>query len=304
MFFDDYWLSLAFLSGGFAALMLLNTEQATADDMNQTRTVFHFNIQQDLPIHGVRLHFNRGGYKPSPEEDLLAPFYRDPSQQIVAVELHNPTHKSVFVMKIDILLKLARECGGADLKLEQLRAHMVEILPRDHHADLWVSGSRLFRICRRWDNRKMWMDVFDFSARASTRQLGTNGSGWTMRPSIEARCLPWDAYMTHFSDGGHDSIAHLMVRTLLPRHGRDLTEVFYGRGSTVVVVCSRLQCICGTFSGPYCLVSAQPRIEYSISFPKSLCVLIGPVAQQEFIWVRILCNIVLARRKPTPLLPT
>ena len=219
MFFDDYWLLLAFVSGGSAALKLLNTEQATTDEMKQTRTVFHFEIHNDLPLYGVRLHFNRGGYKPSPEEDLLAPFYQDPSQQIVAVELHKPTYKSVFVVKINVLLDLARECGGEDLKWGKLRPHMVEVLPRDHHADLWVSGSRLFRICRRWNNRKMWMDVYDFSARASAPHLGTNRSGRTIRPSIEGYHLPWDAYMTHFSDGGHDSIAHLMVRTPLAKSG-------------------------------------------------------------------------------------
>ena len=233
----------------------MNTEQATADDMKQTQTVFRFDIRQDLPLHGVRLHFDQGGYKPSPEEDLLAPFYLDPSQQIVAVEIHNPTHKSVFVMKINILLKLARECGGADLKLEQFRAHMVEVLPRDPHADLWLSGSRLFRICRRWNNRKMWMDVFDFSSRASAPHLGTNRSGRTMQPRIEARRLPWDAYMTHFTDGGHDSTAHLMVSTPLPELDLHLTEAFYGRGSMVTMVRSRVQCICGTFSGRCCVVS-------------------------------------------------
>ena len=164
----------------------------------------------------MRLHFNRGGYEPSTEEDLLAPFFQDPSQQMVAFELYGHSCNSVFVMKIDVLLKLARECRGGDLKLEQFRAHMVEVLPRDPHADLWVSGPRLFCTRRSRDGRKVRMDMYDFSARASAPYTGTDGSGRTMRPCIEGPYLPQDAYTTHFSDAGHDTIAHLMVRTPLP----------------------------------------------------------------------------------------
>lgn len=273
---------MVFPSHGSVALMLLNTEQTTTDDLKQTRTVFHFNIQRYLPIEGMRLHFNRGGYKPSPEEDLFAPFYRDPTQQIVAVELYKPSHKSVFVMNVDVLLKLARERGGEDLKWEQLRTHMVEILPRDHHADLWVSGSRLFRMRRRWDDRKMWMDVYDFNARASTLYMGTNRSGRTARPRIEGRGLPWDAYMTHFSDSGHDSIAHLMVRTPIPESDQNLTKVLHVRDSMVMKVRSQVQCICGTFNSHYCVVSARLFVGCSISCLRSPSILACSMPQQEF----------------------
>ena len=225
--------------------------------MKRTRTVFHFYIPKYSPTWAMRLHFNRGGYKPSPEEDFLAPFYQDSSQQIVAVELHGDSYKSIFVVKIDVLFKLARDRRGADLRWEQLRAHMVEVLPRVHRADLCVSGSRLFRIHPTRDNRIMRMDVYDFSARTSTLYMGTDRRGRTMRPSIEGRHLPRDADMIHFSGGGHDSIAHLTVRTPFPKSYRDLTKVPYGRDWTMVAVCSRVQCICGTFSSRCYVASAQ-----------------------------------------------
>ena len=275
-------------------------EQAKTDGMKRKRTVLHFYTPRYSPIQAMRLHFNRGGYKPSPEEDSLAPFCRDPSQQIVAVELYGDSYKSVFVMKIDGLLKLARECGSVDLKWEQLRGHMVEVLPRDHHAELWVSGSRLFRIRQTRTDRVMRMDVYDFSVRASAPYMGTDRRGWTMRPCIEGRHLPRDAYMTHFSDAGHDSIVHLMVRTPLSEFNRGLTGVFYGRDSVVTMVRSRAQCNCGTFRSHRCVVSVQPLIECSVLFLESPCVLTCSVSQQKFIWAGIPCDVVPACYKHDP----
>ena len=125
----------------------------------------------------MRLHFNRGGYKPSLEEDLLAPFFRDPSQQMVAFELYRNHCNSIFVMKIHALLKLARKFRGADLKLEQFRTHMVKILPMDPHTELWVSDSRSFSTRRNRGGREVRMEVFDLSARASALDRGTDRSG-------------------------------------------------------------------------------------------------------------------------------
>jgi len=181
-----------------------------------TQTTFHFD---HLDVDAVRLQLDQGGYKPSPEEASLAPFYQDASQRVLAVEFYS--YESAFVMKTEALLKLARERGGADLEWEQWNAHAVEVQTRGGIV-LWVSGPRVFYICRTGQaNGETWMNVHDFSPRESARcvETVTNSRdgrflrrvGWP--PSVEKR-LPWHAPTIQFSDGGHDSIILLLVNDL------------------------------------------------------------------------------------------
>ena len=216
MFLGDYWLSLVvglYGPDGSSRLVLLNTEQATTDDTKSPRTVFHFDPEHRY----VEMMFDQGGHRPSPEEDLLAPFYQDASQRILAMKVYGNHHTSIFIMKVEVLLKLAREWGGTDLEWERWRTHIVEVLPGGK-SDPWISGSRLLCLC--WigqHDRRAWLDVYDFSPRASAQytETTTDNDGKfvrRMRLSVEGRRLPWDALEVHFSNGGHDSIAHFMVK--------------------------------------------------------------------------------------------
>lgn len=195
-------------------LVLLNTEQTTTDSATPVQTTFHFDPQEHIDLEVMHLHLDLGAYKPSPEEDLLAPFYPDASERVLAVELYE--YDFIFVMKTEVLLRLAQERGGADLQWGQWKTHAVRVQPGGRPA-LWVSGPRLF--CTYWaglGGGKTWMDVYDFSVQASARDAGIRVGGdgrvqgdvqW---PSVQ-RCLPWGGSAVHFSNGGHDSIAFLMV---------------------------------------------------------------------------------------------
>ena len=95
--------------------MLLNTEQATTGDSKLTQTTFHFEPRAGTP----EILIDKGEQKASPEEDLLAPFYQDPSQRMLAMKVYKHSHTSIFVVKTGVLLGLARKWGGADLEWER-----------------------------------------------------------------------------------------------------------------------------------------------------------------------------------------
>lgn len=200
------------------SLVFLNTEQATTGDLEPAETVFCFHPYEHLHVEPV---IDRGGYKPSPEEDSLAPFYQDASQRMLAVKVYGDLRISIFVVKIEVLLKLARELGEAYLEWEEWRTHMVQI-PSGNKSDHWISGSRL--LCLRQAGRpdgRAGVKVYDFSPRASARYMETVADDYggfvrRMRPSVEERPLPWDAFEVQFSTGGHDNIAHFTVSPLSP----------------------------------------------------------------------------------------
>ena len=259
MFHGDCWLSLVRDPSGppaSSSLVLLNTERATTDDPGPTRTVFHFDPREH---QFVGVMYDRGGYKPSPEEVLLAPFYQDTSQRIFAMKVYKDSHSSIFVMRIEVLLKLAREWGGTDLEWEQWRIYMVEVLPGGKSGP-WISGSRL--LCKCWIGRSYrgaWVNVYDFSPRASARyvETATEDDGkvvWRMRPSVEGRRPPWGALKVHFSGVGHDSVACFTARNPLPKYGKKLNS--YNRDAIAMKVRSRADYNCGPFDGR-CAVGAQ-----------------------------------------------
>ena len=218
MFYNDCWLSLAldrFEPDRPSSLVLLNTGQATADDLGPTQTVFHFDPREPSHVHVI---LDQGGYRPSPEEVLLAPFYQDVSQRVLAVKVYKGRSSSIFIVKIEVLLKLAREWGGADLEWEQWGTYTVQVLPEEVSAPR-ISGSRLLCLCQTWEgDRRAWMSVYDLSPRASSQYVETatdNGGKLVrrIRPSVEEHLLPWDGTEVNFSTGGHDSVAYLTVRS-------------------------------------------------------------------------------------------
>ena len=203
--------------------MLTDTEQTTVVGSTVTQTTFHFDRRKHLDLADVNLYIEQGGHKPSPEESLLAPFFPDPSQRILVIELRQ--WGAVFVMKTEVLLRLAQEWGGGALEWEQWKGHGIGVRPRDV-ADIWVSGPRLFCVSAA---EETWMDVYDFSPQASSRHLGTTTHRGGvprrfMRPSIQIHRLPWDALhlVSRFANGGHDSIVLLIVNT---PHFSNLTRV-------------------------------------------------------------------------------
>lgn len=164
----------------------------------------------------TRLHLDRDGYKPSPEEALLAPFHQDVSQRLLAVEFH--AHRSVFVMKTEVLLKLARERGGTSVGWEQWNAHAVEVQLEGGMVP-WVSGPRL--VCISGTGRETDMRMYDFSPRefAKCREEIADGRGGrflrVILPNVGLGRLLWGGPAIRFPNGSHDSIAFLMVN--IPR---------------------------------------------------------------------------------------
>ena len=196
--------------------MLLDTEH-TADDPRLAQTTFWLDTDEDRHVGPSYLHLDEGGHEPTPEEDSLAPFYQDPSQRTLAVEF--PRGRSVFVMKTEVLLELARERRGTELGWWQWRAHVVEV-PADDSRFLWVSGPRLF--CMRRKHRNPWVDVYDFSPRASALHVEevANYKGETVRtmePSLDWHGLLWHADGIYFANSGHDSIVFVGVNVLAPK---------------------------------------------------------------------------------------
>jgi len=179
-------------------------------------------------VYATLLHLDQGGHKPSSEEALFAPFYRDASQRVLAVQFY--PYESAFVMKAETLLKLARERRGANLAWEEWNAHAVEIQTRDSTV-LWVSGPRVSYICcTGGEDGKTWMNVHDFSPRefaecaeivADSRDGMFQQEGWPA--NVEEYLLPWNAPITSWlSGGGHDSIVVLMVNV---SYSPNLTEI-------------------------------------------------------------------------------
>ena len=200
-------------------LVLLNTEQ-TVDDPKLAQTTFWLESHGNQYVETFFLHLEQGGHEPTPEEDLLAPFYQDPSQRMLALELGDQD-VCFLVMKTEVLLELARERGSVELVWEQWKAHVVRVLSVNK-AFLWVSGPRLF--CVRCTDvvENAWVDVYDFSPRASAWHMGeatygNEGIVRKMERNVEWHDLPWHPNTMHFVDGGHDSIVFLEVNVLAPK---------------------------------------------------------------------------------------
>ena len=187
------------------------------DDLKLAQTTFWLDSHRGQDVENFSLHPNPDGHEPTPKEDSLAPFYQDPSQRILALEFGQDG--SVFVMKTEVLLELAREHGGTELGWGQWRAHVIEIV-HVNKIFLWVSGPRLF--CIRPEDDDARVDVYDFSPRASARYIQEvayidGGIMRKMEPNSELPKLPWYLDEIHYANGGHDGIVFLEVSALVPK---------------------------------------------------------------------------------------
>jgi len=201
------------------------------DNPTLAQTTFYLNVQEHSDQGLIYLHLDQGGYKPSPEERSFAPFFQASSQPVLVVSLS--WCNIVFVVKTDALLRLARERRGTELQWEQWKSHAVEVQLGGRGAAVWVSGPRFFCVYRAGGG--IWLEVHDFSPRASARHMrtttGQDGAVRQMarKPTMRKLCLPPNTRGLRFPGGGHDSIAFPMVNALPAPQIQNLTQLLYDR---------------------------------------------------------------------------
>lgn len=197
--------------------MFSSTDQTATNDEAVIQTTFQFDPREHTNSKVGGLHFDLGGYEPSREEILLAPFYLDTSQRLIVVELLG--RDDLFVIRAETLLRMARERGGVDLRWEEWRTHVIRVRyePNICVYNLWVSGVRLFCIHSTTSQpRNASMDVYDFSAQGSARYTETTQDGVVqrfVRPS-RTRVLRWVMPDIGFAGSGHDCVVVVMVTAI------------------------------------------------------------------------------------------
>ena len=165
-------------------------------------------------VDTIFLLFESGGHNPCPA-DPFAPFCPDTSQRILVIHLDD--YDSIFVMKTEVLLELARERGGMDFEWEQWRAHAAKSY-LEGGVGIWLNGPRLFCLHHDKEDGETWVDVYDLSPRGAARCTETiaDEDGTllrVLRPSTQKHRLPRDLSAVRHSDGSCDGIVLLMVNT-------------------------------------------------------------------------------------------
>jgi hypothetical protein len=227
-------------------LVLLNTEQVTKDDTAPARTTFRFDPREPAHSEVVYLDFGLGGHEPSHEEASFAPFYPDPTQRVLAVRFRDG--QSLVVVKIEALLRLAKERGCVDLRWREWKSCFVGV-KYENPCRPWVSGHRLFRL---YGFREKAIDVYDFSVSKSVRYtektIGRSAQKFAS-PNVTHDLQPWGDFVLGFSGTGHDSIVTVKVRTLLGSNRKSTQSLHlrttHGVKKPVSGVCST----CGTSDG-------------------------------------------------------
>lgn len=156
----------------------------------------------------------RGAYEPSPAESFV-PFYRDPTQRIIA--LVPPYPFGYPVLRVGALLKFLEDHGGSEIEWDGWKSHVVIASVGDGEkgiSDIWVSGCRLFFITPSDSSPGAEMKVFDFSvegrAKYLSEEMNTDVDGVRCLPPTIARVqIPWNALLE--AHNGHDSIVFARV---------------------------------------------------------------------------------------------
>ena len=214
-FVDEYWLALTLAAteaSTYPRLTLSDTEGTTMGGPAPAQTLFNLAPFAGRPEEavGIRLSLDQGGHRPSPEEDLYAPFYPDPSQRVLVLVL--PKRTACFVVRTEVLLKLTREWGGANLEWEQWRTHTEYIQYRSILTP-WVSGPRVLSLSPESFLRDD--DALVHVSSYITRTPRNRHAEPKYLPIRSKLYLPssWDGCIVRFFWGGHDSLAFLMVNT-------------------------------------------------------------------------------------------
>lgn len=205
-FIDDYRL-LAGLKpvsrGAPPSLALMDTRKDTGGVPLQT--LFHLSpyFRDGL----LSLLMERGAHEPSPEE-FVAPFYRDPSQRIIALDL--PYTRCYPVVRVGSLLELLEDHEGSEVGWDEWKSRL--ILPSIYYRKLglaWVSGSRLFVLqLEKNDPPTSRIVSYDFSVQGCAKHLSeeTNadlGGVKYLSPAAMSKSIPYDTMLGTF--GAHDS---------------------------------------------------------------------------------------------------
>ena len=216
-FLDDYRLAISVSApddSGSSGLLLLDTERVSL--MTPTWTRFRGPVSS----RNLACLFDTGGYKPSPQDTLAAPFYPDPSQRILA--LYMKSQGGLHVVKIETLLRLAMGRVGEEIQWEEWKSCLIETIPHGtpdaaYYLGSWVSGFRLFSASVVLGESACNLCVYDFSPHASMKFLRSPGDGCKiMHPSVPAFRLPWDDLCLVGIKFGHDSMVAELVSRSLP----------------------------------------------------------------------------------------
>lgn len=213
-FLDDYRLVISVSPSGHAgspSLLLLDTEWVS--HMVPAQTLFHGPVSYR---HWTCL-FEAGGYNASAQDILATPFYPAPSQRILA--LSTDPQGWFCVMKVEALLKLARERAGEEVQWEEWKPYLAQIFLEEtsrtaHNMGPWVSGFRLFFVSAQNDGR-CDLHVYDFSSHACTKFLPREGNDVVCVGPVVGHRLPWQAGDIYDITFCHDSMIVQLVSHFL-----------------------------------------------------------------------------------------
>ena len=211
-FLDDYRLAIKVTPsrGGVAPrLLLLDAERMSSGVPVQTWFYGPTSFRRWVWIAEA------GGYQPSPQDTMIALFYPDPSQRILALSLD--IKDGFLVMKVETLLRLARERAGGKIQWREWNPYLFETFLEQRPYPLgfkrsWVSGSRLFRVTVSLDDYSCYLYVYDFSARGRMKHfMRAGGCNKVMHSSVTEIRFPWKAAEIYDVSFGHDSVVSRVV---------------------------------------------------------------------------------------------
>ena len=215
-FLDNYWLVIRasiFELDGSLGLLLLDTERVSP--MAPTQARFH----GPSPSRYWSCVFEEGGYRPSPQDMLTAPFYPDTSQRILGLKME--FEGVLYVTKVETLLRFARERAGEEVQWEEWEPCLVEVPIPEGMPGMTlrsvVSGFRLFFVFTPRNDPRLNLCVYDFSPRSRMKFLHPGGRGFkVMRPSVTGFRLPWNTLDVYDISFGHDSMVAQLVSRFPP----------------------------------------------------------------------------------------
>ena len=197
-FIDDYRLlaSLRPTSGLPPSLVLFDTEDVGGPPI---QTTFLFSPQFVYP-GGPYLHLERGVHELSIEESQ-APFYPDPAQRIVMLDMQDDIR--YLVVSVGALLEF-KSRGASEIGWDEWKSRVVvpRLISGYWIQDAWVSGCRLFCTFFAESSPDKQMQVFDFSARGHARYLceevdqSLSGLRY-ISPTLAQARIPWNLAELH-----------------------------------------------------------------------------------------------------------
>ena len=199
-------------------LQIFDTGQGIAREPIETS--FSFSLDYLKP-RNLWLSIEPYGYIPSLDELMIAPFYPDRSQRILAV--HFVQRGPCYTINTELLLELAREREGQDVEWDEWGIYTIEVRGGGlgDLSQIRVSGCRLFCIAPDGadndDSSHLW--IYDFSHVGRAKYLCTpdraseGGGTRQISPSLDGYKLPWNSIdpCDAISTRGHDNTTFCIV---------------------------------------------------------------------------------------------